>query len=310
MRAFGLDLVGDLDLPFQPAVATIDSPVPVRLVLLGTDEPWGRAWPDGAVTVLREIIYTDGSVAMRFERDETGSVLMQAAGYGEHLVWPEGTQVVSRPDRDGHPWGWQRLLIAQVLPLVAALRGHELLHASAVADDQGALAFAGASGSGKSSIALAMAVEGLELLADDVLALSTTPDGSVMAHPGAASMAMRATERELVALAGRTGLALPVERGEKDYVRTRMASAPRPLRVLLALERNADTSSVRLERVESPDLHFTLQHAYSPTVANPSRLATQLAVHAAFGRWIDVVRLRIPAATTPRSVAVAVLEQL
>lgn len=61
----------------------------------------------------------------------------------------------------------RHLLLDQVLPLVIAEGPHLALHASAVAIDGGAVAFVGASGSGKSTVAAACARDGHRLVSDD-----------------------------------------------------------------------------------------------------------------------------------------------
>ena len=66
-----------------------------------------------------------------------------------------------------------QLLAHEVLPLVAGL-DRLVLHASAVSFGGGALVFAGASGSGKSTMAVRMAQRGCLLLSDDVVLI----DGS------------------------------------------------------------------------------------------------------------------------------------
>lgn len=71
----------------------------------------------------------------------------------------------------------RHLLIDQVVPHLLAADGGLVLHASAVATDEGALAFVGPSGTGKSSLAAALVTRGATLLADDFLLLRETDDG-------------------------------------------------------------------------------------------------------------------------------------
>jgi len=70
----------------------------------------------------------------------------------------------------------------QVRPLVLSQHGHLVIHASAVDIDGGAVAFAGATGRGKSTLAGALASIGHAVMADDGVLLR--PDGdSLVAHP-------------------------------------------------------------------------------------------------------------------------------
>ena len=71
----------------------------------------------------------------------------------------------------------RHLLIDQVVPHLLAADGGLVLHASAVATAEGALAFVGPSGTGKSSLAAALVTRGATLLADDFLLLRETDDG-------------------------------------------------------------------------------------------------------------------------------------
>jgi hypothetical protein len=56
-----------------------------------------------------------------------------------------------------------------VAPIVMLARGHEAFHASAVSDARGVFAFCATSGTGKSTIALAVAAAGLSHWADDTV---------------------------------------------------------------------------------------------------------------------------------------------
>jgi hypothetical protein len=60
-------------------------------------------------------------------------------------------------------------LVRFFVPFAAALQGFVILHASAVGIDAHVVAFVGASGAGKSTIARSLAGQGLELIADDLL---------------------------------------------------------------------------------------------------------------------------------------------
>jgi hypothetical protein len=82
---------------------------------------------------------------------------------------PSGVEAVAREDvaiekiRDAH----RRL----VLPLALQALGHEVLHASAVAFEAGAVAFCAESGIGKSTVAYSLARRGHPPCADDAVAI-------------------------------------------------------------------------------------------------------------------------------------------
>ena len=81
---------------------------------------------------LREMRYPDGRLWMTIEDHHELGYEIFAEEFGDHRVSADGKTVHSRPTAGLPRWRWQRLLIAQVLPLVAALRGLEVLHASAI----------------------------------------------------------------------------------------------------------------------------------------------------------------------------------
>jgi hypothetical protein len=68
-----------------------------------------------------------------------------------------------------HPLEIQDIFARGVVPVVLLARGFEGLHASAVQDDAGVIGLCGTSGTGKSTIAFALASEGLRHFADDAL---------------------------------------------------------------------------------------------------------------------------------------------
>jgi hypothetical protein len=97
------------------------------------------------------------------------------------LSWTGETDVLEiTPFPDADP----ELVLDEVhaigIPLfLHAARGYEALHASAVASASGVVGFCGTSGSGKSTIAHALALRGRRLWADDVLAFQVDPEKAV-----------------------------------------------------------------------------------------------------------------------------------
>jgi hypothetical protein len=70
------------------------------------------------------------------------------------------------------------LIVNHAMALILHQRGQFVLHASAVAVDGGAVAFAGASGLGKSTTAAVFDQQGYRMLSDDIVAINAQP-----AHP-------------------------------------------------------------------------------------------------------------------------------
>jgi hypothetical protein len=94
---------------------------------------------------------------------------------GEFEISGDVTEVAVREDPAGATELLPILLAGTVSALLLNLRGHLVLHASAVTLDDRALAFVGDSGRGKSTMAALMCVDGAELVTDDVLRVDPGP---------------------------------------------------------------------------------------------------------------------------------------
>ena len=89
---------------------------------------------------------------------------------------------------------YEHLYLNQVKPLMLSYQGRLVFHASAVVTRSGAIAFLGASGRGKSTLAAAFAAAGGTLLTDDGLLLDET-GGAFRVVPGHASIRLRGDSR-------------------------------------------------------------------------------------------------------------------
>ncbi len=94
-----------------------------------------------------------------------------------------GREVLCYPSHDVPESTVRHLFLDQVLPLALSHRGKLVLHASAVANQEGAIAFAGVSGTGKSTLGTSFCRQGFSLLADDGLVLEEDERG-LLAVPG------------------------------------------------------------------------------------------------------------------------------
>lgn len=203
--------------------------------------------------LLWEQLEPDGTVSMRVEAHPDAGYLLWGPRYGSHFLSADGGRV--RCVADGaREQDWQRMLVAQVLPFAAVLNGLEVFHASAVVLDGQAVAFAGPSRAGKTSLALALCRLGAGFLADDVLALERDGAGLV-GHPGSAMAGVDHDEarrleglQATVARGGGSegggsevhGSAVLGANARELLVRTPTVVAPAPLAALFFLERRAD----------------------------------------------------------------------
>jgi hypothetical protein len=267
---FGLDVHADAALSFLEGATAAATGRPLSVVVA---DGVGPPWPAGARRISDER-YPDGSVS--FQIEDGGEAGYRIAGplYGFSEIAADGQRLRGAPGGGGMD-AWQRLLVAQVLPFVAVLHGLEVLHASAVATGSGAVAFSGSSGSGKTSLALAMQRRGAMLLADDVLVLER--DGEeLMAHPGAPVAGVELGEAERLDGDGvDLGEVLAVNRRER-LARARLAEAPQPLRALFFLQRSAGAGEPRFEA--APDPQLLLASTFNLVLASPARLAGLLEV--------------------------------
>lgn len=113
-----------------------------------------------------------------------GGYLLRFHDRADFLVDAGGRRVECIPAPGLPPETLRHLLLDQVLPLVLAQQGACVVHASAVIGPNGAaLAFAAASGFGKSTLASYLARQGCPLLTDDGVLL-TEQDGQTLIMPG------------------------------------------------------------------------------------------------------------------------------
>jgi hypothetical protein len=303
--AFGLDLDSETPLPFLDdagaGAAARPTGRPLR-ISYGEEEP---AWP-GESRLICDERHADGSVVFQIEAGEPG-YRIHGPAYGSSVLAGDGTEVEGAPGEEGFE-GWQRLLVAQVLPFAAALQGLEVLHAGAVVVDGGAVALSGPSGSGKTSLALALQRRGAELLADDVVAVEPAGD-ELLAHPGAPIAGIDLAEAERLGVQGegeQVGV-LAVNARER-VARAALVPGPVPLGALFLLDR-------RLEGPEEPrfepegDPRQLLASTFNFVLASPERLAGLLDICArlAAGR---VERVTFGPSTDPDELAAAVWARL
>lgn len=149
---FGLQLISAIAVPGALAQAD-DAAEGIRIALTEPDpaEPRSGFWREAGL-----IAYRHGGVTFRCNAD----------------------QVTVAIDRGVDPIQAGRLLVANALPAMLWQRGALMLHAATVipAGCNQAVALIGASGCGKSSVALAALDQGAELIGDDSLAIAADGD--------------------------------------------------------------------------------------------------------------------------------------
>lgn len=138
----------------------------------------------------------------------------------------------------------QHLLFDQVLPRVLNQSGDIVLHAGAVVDADGAIAFLGESGSGKSTLCASFCREGFPLLTDDYLVIKKE-ENRILGLPGYPSLRLWPDMRE--ALGWESSVTVPMaqystkERLEAVGGSFTFCDQPVPLRLILVLNSRAES---------------------------------------------------------------------
>jgi hypothetical protein len=281
--AFGLDVWSDAPVAF---LAGACAQATGRTLELSRREGGVRAlgWPSAAELV-SEQREPGGAINFRIERHPQRGYLLSGPRYGAQLISPDGRRLVSVDGEDG--WqASQRLLIAQGLPFAAVLRELEALHASAVVIDGRAVALAGPSRAGKTSVAVELCRGGASFLADDVLVLERDRD-ELLAHPGSPVAGIADGGSEGCALDHQVLAADARER----VVRMPTTAHPAPLAAIFFIDRRAD-GPARTEFVPLADAGMLLAATFNFVLSAPARLTSLLDVCAlAARRRVELIRV-------------------
>lgn len=299
-NAFGLHLELGFPAPALPPAAVAAPPEDTTTVELVDADALDETWPsDSRRTGLMGPEERPHMVV--HEHPEAG-YRIELPPYGRYHVAADGLSIACAPPPGVPAWDWQRLLIGQVLPAAAALRGYEVLHASAVELGRGAIALAGPPGLGKSSLAMRLAQDGAGLLAEDVLAL-TERGGRVIAEPGAALLNLRDDEAHSIGtLAARLGRS----EGKTHFVAPRTDQALE-LSTLYLLEPGTPGQDT-FDAVEAPTARDVMANSFVLYVLRPERMLRQLEIAAAVARSVRLVRLRVKPGMDSRTLASQVKE--
>ena len=302
---FGLDVCAEEPFPFLRAASA--KPTGRRIDVSSQEGGVeGLGWPDTA-ELISDQRQPEGGVNFRIEADREAGYLIWGPSYGANLLSGDGRRLLFSVGSGGAD-AWQRLLIAQVLPFAAVVRGLEVLHASAVVAEQGAVAFLGPSRAGKTSLALALCRRGARFLADDVLALEQA-DETLIGHPGAPVAGIDRAEADRLQEGGvlRQRDILAVNPRER-IAHIRKMAEPAPLQALFFLDRRPDgPPQPRFE--PAADAQMLLAATFNLVLAAPQRLRRLLDVCALAGR-LRVERIVVGPSVDATELGAAVDERL
>lgn len=230
----------------------------------------------------------DGAIWTGFYRMEN-SYLIRFPDLADFRVSFDGREVMAYPAPGISQHTINHLYLNQVLPLALGRQFKLVLHASAVEVGDGALAFLGASGRGKSTLAASFATSGFGFLTDDGLQLERTESGYVIrpSHPS-----IRLWDDSSLALMPESiVLAPPVEYTPKSRFLAGgdvlFCDTPRPLRGVYFLG-EGKTDKVSIEPIGGRDAMVELvKHSFLLDIEAREMLAHH------FAQLTDMVKTRM-----------------
>jgi hypothetical protein len=297
--AFGLAVRGPLRIESLVAGSAGDGPsawlTPARRADL--DARWRAGRPRALLT--RRV--AGGGPGLTVEHDAEAGYRVWAPRHGAWLVSPDGRTIAGAPPA-GPRWRWERLVLAQALPLAAVLQGREVLHASAVAFGDRGIALLGPSGAGKTTLAAHLLARGARLVTDDVLAV-TAAGGAVVGHRGGGVARIDATAIRAMSAGERAALGFVEARGAKWHVRPPTGPRHVLLGALYLLVPVPDDASVAIAPLDPVDPGVLLGSAFLPYLDAPERLRRQLDIVAALGAAVPLFTARVGRRAGPRAAA-------
>ena len=238
-RAFGLNLLSEVDLPELVAAALGQPDVEIRLGPV----------PAGLLSPIR--------VRPRWEAAES-RLLLKIDGVARILV-AGGRRITVASNAGVAPRLLRLHLLGSAMGAVLQQRGRLPLHANAIAGRGGVVLVCGRSGSGKSTTAAALDLQGYPILSDDVCALEIAPE-TVNLHPSYPQLKL--WESTL------NDLNLPIEGLEHigDHrrkflrpVQSGFHTRPTPVKALVWLVETTERPSVALESLQGAQRFVALQ---------------------------------------------------
>lgn len=243
-----------------------------------------------------------------------GTPIFETTVRGAQLVIPELASVVVRGDGSGLDVEalpgdrddailLSHLLVDHAIPRLLVTRGETVLHATCVAEHDHAIAFLGATGTGKSTMALGFCRDGAALVADDCLVVRT--DGNdVVALPSYPSGRLR--EDSADTLFGESAVTFSEAASGKRRVTLIGASGPVRLGGIVLLDRQASCEGPISHRLRASEALWALAgHSFLAAGAPASDVVAArvtLTFAMASMRWlaesVPVVRLTYPSDLT------------
>lgn len=217
----------------------------------------------------------DGTVWAKFFRTPNG-YLLRFADLADFEMSVDGKLATAHPVPGVIDSTVEHLYLNQVLPLMLSKQGQLVFHASAVAIEVGALAFAAESGRGKSTLAASFAISGQAVLTDDGLILEPTA-GGYNVRPSHPSIRLWDDSSEaLIPPGAATSPAISYSSKSRFVAgeQVRFCSQPQPLRCVFFLGEGA-VSEITIEPMQPAQaLIEWVKHSFLLDIEDQPRLAT------------------------------------
>lgn len=260
------------------------------MILVTVDEfrGGGRLEPGGAGVV--EWRDADGRLSAYALR-EGERAWIRVPGVGLFGLSGRSERVEVRPDPEAPPGSVDEHYFRAILPLALQLRGHEVLHASAVRTPSGVLALAAPKESGKSTLAYALGELGHPPWADDAVVFSSAERG-VEALSVPFDLRLRSDPARLF---GRERLLHVTRRGRSGAEPIHLAAAPFAAVVVLERRPPGEAAPIELDRLApAAALAALLQHAFCFDLEEMPRKARMVRQYLDLVARVPVLRLRYP----------------
>lgn len=286
-RAHGLSVSSEVELPLPPADRPADDPD----VALRVGAPRSVPQEDAPGTLLATLRDDSGTALYTLARQADRTVL-RYPGLCEFVADPELRRIEAHVHRGTDPGVVPVLAAASLLAVCLKVRGALLLHASAVQVGDRAVAFVGAAGMGKSTLAALFVTHGHRLVSDDLLRVDLGP---ATVYSGSTENRLRSNSSELADGATVAGMA-PRTADGRLVLRSRSCSAEtQQLAGCVVPLTHRDVEELSVTRLSTGRALVRL--AQYPRVAGwiePSDLSRDFYALADLVRVVPVFEARIP----------------
>lgn len=220
------------------------------------------------VTIMSGVVpeALDGDIVNRGPNWQHGqdSFLLRIPGVGRFLV--EGARRIVYAS-EGHvpPADLTAFITGSVMGVLLHLRGHVVLHTSAILVGEAAVLFCGPSGAGKSTLAAALGQHGFPLLSDDLCAIDLAGEGPPLVYPDGRQHKLWARAIDGLDLADRRGQGVRHQLHKYHVDPGLVQTGPAPLAALYNLREARGLQPFEITRPSLPDAALIVRrNAYRP----------------------------------------------